>query len=83
MHEYGAAVDIDSKKDGFSNDKFYIALGEHSQRLGLTWGGTFSADRRHVQAVSIKDQPVLRSLLPNELDKFVQQRLAGGVRATL
>lgn len=84
MHEYGAAADIDSEKYGTGNAQFYIALGQNAQMLGLTWGGTFKRiDSRHVQAIPVQDQRVLRNLATNELDSFVRRILAGGVRAEI
>lgn len=78
IHTVGAAADIDSQKDGTSNPDFYIALGRNAEALGLTWGGRFTNrdDRRHVQAIVVKDQYILSKLGPGELDSFVRQRLA-------
>jgi hypothetical protein len=66
LHTYGGAVDVVSASEGWSPPQaFWAALGEESERLGLTWGGTFGVpDRPHVQAVPPNKQQAFRAATP-------------------
>ena len=79
LHIYGAAVDITSKSRGYDDENFFIALGQHAQAVGLTWGIRLRSgllDRAHVQAVAGRDEVILRKLASGEREAFVQQKLA-------
>lgn len=62
MHIYGAAADVISASRHWEWPEFFAALGEESERLGLTWGGRFARkDLDHVQAVPVSMQPRMRA----------------------
>lgn len=74
MHVYGAAADVISASRHWDWPEFFSALGEESERLGLTWGGRFSRkDLDHVQAIPVSMQPRMRAaqsaIAANELAK--------------
>ncbi len=69
LHLLGAACDFVEQGTGWSNPKFFKALGEEAKALGLVWGGTWAKpDRPHCQAVPVNWQTQLRSM------KHAQQR---------
>lgn len=86
MHLYGAAMDVvcgvhwwDCGKHGC---RFFEALGEEAERLGLTWGGRWKRggkgpDLPHVQCLAVRDQDAFRTLATaEERNAFVRARLA-------
>ncbi len=73
MHSYGAAVDIVDRTLLWDAPKaFWAALGEEAQKLGLTWGGTFSdPDKPHVQAITFRQQAAFTKLSPLARAQYV------------
>lgn len=64
MHCLGAAADIvDRTKLWDASPEFWRTLGQHAERLFLTWGGTWKrADKPHVQAVAVHEQDAFRAM---------------------
>jgi hypothetical protein len=70
QHNFGLAVDVlnRNKKQGF-----WDALGEESEKLGLTWGGTFSnRDVPHVQAAPAAFDGRIARMEPSERETYVR-----------
>ena len=81
MHVLRAAADIISASTGWSNPKFFTALGHEANILNLTWGGEFQPDKKdydHVQAIPVNLEHAFR-LLPSDLsrDSFILNYYAG------
>ena len=67
MHMWGCAADIADRNTSWSDPKFFDALGEEAEKLGLVWGGRWTRggkgpDRPHTQGVSLFQQNKVRSL---------------------
>jgi peptidoglycan L-alanyl-D-glutamate endopeptidase CwlK len=83
MHCYGVACDVICGKHGWdcsaSGCKFFCALGEVVESLGLVWGGRWKSrnDLPHFQLCSVADQDAVRAIKdPAERDTFCAKRMA-------
>jgi hypothetical protein len=86
MHCYRIAVDWVCGEHGWDCAKyecrFFAAVGEVSESLGLTWGGRWihregGPDWPHTQAITVAEQHAFRELTSDEeRDAFVRRSLA-------
>ena len=81
MHLYGVACDVICGSHGWQCSahgcKFFQALGEVVEGLGLVWGGRWKRhDLPHFQACSVADQAAVRAIAdPVKRDAFIAARL--------
>ena len=82
MHIYKVACDHICALHGWdckkSKCKFFQALGEEVERVGMVWGGRFKSkfDAPHMQGVSLADQDDVRAIADEtERDAFIRARL--------